>query len=338
MQRVPYPRPRTALLPVCTALALTFVLTLSHPEGARVLRVTVGTGGSGGVYQVYGDGLTQVTTASPNTEISTRVTGASVENLELVARGEIDAAFTLADVAALSVAGRAPFDRPLPVAAVARLYDNHTHVVVQRDSPYEEIAELEGATVSVGAPGSGTEMMAERLLSLTGLGADDDPGVDRRRLPIEDSTEALASGEIEAFVWSGGLPTRAVAELAEDTPIRLLDLSQHVPELVQGYGEYFSELPVPAHTYPGVPAVRTIGVPSMLVVAAHMPEEDARDLTRVLFESRADMSAIHPVALHLDSRSAIATQPVPLHPGAARYYRSVKYAHDSWTVPAPPEG
>jgi len=339
MRQAPSPRPHTALLSACTALALTLVLTLSHPEGARVLRVTIGTGGSGGVYQVYGDGLAQVTTASPNTEISTRVTGASVENLELVAGGEVDAAFTLADVAALSVAGRGPFDEPLPVAAVARLYDNHTHVVVHRDSPYEEVADLAGTTVSVGAPGSGTEMMAERLLELSGLGEDGDgPGVDRRQLAIEESAEALASGEADAFVWSGGLPTRAVAELAEETPIRLLDLSQHVPELVEGYGEYFSELPVPAHTYPGVPAVRTIGVPSMLVVSVHMPEEDARELTRVLFESRADMSVIHPVALHLDSRSAIATQPVPLHPGAAGYYRSVKYAHDSWTLPAAPEG
>ncbi|WP_017610652.1 TAXI family TRAP transporter solute-binding subunit [Nocardiopsis xinjiangensis] len=211
-------------------------------------------------------------------------------------------------------------------------------MVVHRDAPHEEVADLEGTTVSVGAPGSGTEMMAERLLGSAGLGEDaDGPGVDRRRLAIEDSAGALAAGEIDAFVWSGGLPTRAVAELAGQTPIRLLDLSQHVPELVEGYGEYFSELPVPARTYPGVPAVRTIGVPSMLVVSAHMPDEDARDLTRVLFESRADMSLIHPVALHLDSRSAIATRPVPLHPGAAGYYRSIKYAHDSWTVPASSE-
>ena len=93
---------------------------------------------------------------------------------------------------------------------------------------------------------------------------------------------------------------------------------------------------MPAHTYPGVPAVRTIGVPSLLVVGAHMPDDDARDLTRVLFESRSELTGIHPVALHLDTRSAIATLPVPLHPGATRYYRSVKYAHDPWTVTAPP--
>lgn len=331
MQRAASRRAGRVFLPASAVVALSLVLTLSHPEGARVLRVSVGTGGAGGVYQVYGDGLAEVTADFPNTEVSTRVTGASVENLELVARGELDAAFTLADVAALSVEGEAPFDEPLPVAAVARLYDNHTHVVVREGSPYEEVADLEDTPVSVGAPGSGTEMMAERLLDAAGA-----EGVDRRRLSIEDSAEALSEGRIEAFVWSGGLPTRAVAELAEETPIRLLDLAQHVPDLVAEHGEYFSELAVPAHTYPGVPPVRTIGVPSLLVVGAHMPEDDARDLTRVLFESRSDLTAIHPVALHLDARSAIATLPVPLHPGAARYYRSVKYAHDPWTVTASP--
>ncbi|WP_017616052.1 TAXI family TRAP transporter solute-binding subunit [Nocardiopsis salina] len=322
MQRAPSRRAGRVLLPASAVLVLSLVLTLSHPEGARVLRVSVGTGGAGGVYQVYGDGLAEVTADFPNTEISTQVTGASVENLELVARGELDAAFTLADVAALSVEGEAPFDEPL---------DNHTHVVVRDGSPYEEVADLEETPVSVGAPGSGTEMMAERLLHSAGA-----EGVDRRRLPIEDSAEALAEGRIEAFVWSGGLPTRAVADLAEETPIRLLDLAQHVPDLVAEHGEYFSELAVPAHTYPGVPAVRTIGVPSLLVVGAHMPDDDARDLTRVLFESRSELTGIHPVALHLDTRSAIATLPVPLHPGATRYYRSVKYAHDPWTVTAPP--
>ncbi|WP_017585401.1 TAXI family TRAP transporter solute-binding subunit [Nocardiopsis ganjiahuensis] len=321
------------------------VLTWAYPPHPAPLRLSIGTGGAGGVYHVYGAGLAEVTGARQDTEITALTTAASVENNLLVADGSLDAAFTLADVAALAVSGEEPFDRPLPVSAVARLYDNHAHVVVRADSPYEKVSDLAGGTVSVGAMGSGTEMMADRLLDLSGLEevpASEGPGANpagvvRLQLSIGNSALALENERIDAFFWSGGLPTQAVGDLAERVPIRLLDLADHVPDLVDAYGEYFSELPVPAGTYEGVPAVRTIGVPSLLVVNTRMSEGRAEEFTRLLFESQADLVDIHPVALHLHPRSAIATLPVPLHPGAADYYRSVKYAYDEPAAdPGPP--
>ncbi|MCY9785864.1 TAXI family TRAP transporter solute-binding subunit [Nocardiopsis sp. EMB25] len=320
-----------------TVVLTAALLTSSLPPHEDLLRLSVGTGGEGGVYFEYGSGLAGVVDAEPDgTEIVAVPTAASVENNRLVAAGAVDAAFTLADVAALAVAGEPPFDEPLPVAAIARLYDNHTHLVVRAESEHTEIGDLAGGTVSLGASGSGTEMMAERLLSLAGLaeiteeerdgGAD---GVVPVRLPIGESARALEEGRVDAFFWSGGLPTRAVADLAARTPIRLIDLAEHVSPLVEEYGEHFTEMPVPAGTYPGVPAVRTIGVPSLLVVNDRMPDEVAGELTRLLFESRPDLVGVHPVALSLNPRSAIATLPVPLHPGAAAYYRSVKYAYEA---------
>ncbi|OOC55538.1 MULTISPECIES: TAXI family TRAP transporter solute-binding subunit [Nocardiopsis] len=334
MVRPPTRWPGTVSGALLALLATASLLTWSQPRSPEPLRLSVGTGGTGGVYHVYGAGLAQAATAYPGTEIVALTTAASVENNRLVAAGDVDAAFTLADVAALAVAGDPPFGEPLPVSAIARLYDNHTHLVVRADSPYETVADLAGSTVSVGARGSGTEMMAERLLDLAGAG-EAAPGartgerdVTRLRMPIGASARALEEGRIDAFFWSGGLPTQAVADLAERVPVRLVDLADHVPELIDGYGEYFSELPVPAGTYSGVPAVRTIGVPSLLVVNASMPDDVARDLIRLLFDSRAELVRFHPVALHLHPRSAIATLPVPLHPGAAAYYREVKYAND----------
>ncbi|MEE2036444.1 TAXI family TRAP transporter solute-binding subunit [Nocardiopsis sp. CT-R113] len=312
------------------------LLTWSQTWVSDPLRLSIGTGGEGGVYHVYGSGLAQIATARPDTEITALTTAASVENNLLVASGSLDAAFTLADVAALAVAGDPPFEEPLPITAIARLYDNHTHLVVRADSPYEKVADLAGATVSVGARGSGTEMMADRLLDLAGLRAapagtgasPPEDGAVRLQLSIGASAHALENGDVDAFFWSGGLPTQAVTDLSERTPIRLVDLADHVPALVGAYGEYFSELPVPAGTYPGVPSVRTIGVPSLLVAGAAMPDDSAEDLTRLLFEWREQLVRIHPVALHLHTRSAIATLPIPLHPGAAEYYREVKYAYD----------
>lgn len=316
------------------------LLSWSHPPRTDPLRLSIGTGGAGGVYHVYGTGLAQVARADRDTQITALTTAASVENNNLVSAGSLDAAFTLADVAALAVDGESPFAEPLPISAIARLYDNHTHVVVRADSPYEEISDLAGGTVSVGAVDSGTEMMAERLLELADLqdvseevdagGADE--GVARLRLSIGASATALEEGRIDAFFWSGGIPTQAVGDLAERVPIRLLDLAEHVPDLVEEHGEYFSELPVPTGTYEDVPAVRTIGVPSLLVVNDRMPAGTAEDFTRLLFEAQADMVDVHPVALHLHPRSAIATLPVPLHPGAAAYYQSVKFAHDESTT------
>ncbi|CAL9530358.1 hypothetical protein SUDANB121_04043 [Nocardiopsis dassonvillei] len=321
------------LTAACLVLAASApLLTASAPDGPEPLRLTLGTGGSGGVYHEYGAALAGIVSSQPgDVRISALTTAASVENNRLVANGTVDAAFTLSDVAALAVAGDPPFEEPLPVNAIARLYDNHTHVVVRAESPYRNLEDLAGTVVSVGSQGSGTEMMAERLLDLVDLGGRGDPSggrVYRVRLSIEASTTALERGDIDAFFWSGGLPTQAVADLAARHPVRLLDLSEHVSTLSDEYGAYFSELPVPADTYPGVPAVRTIGVPSLLVVNADMPRADAEELTRLLFASRARLAEIHPVALQLHPRSAISTLPVPLHPGAADYYAEVKYAHD----------
>lgn len=323
----------TRFLAVCTVVVTT--LTWASPLHSAPLRLSVGTGGAGGVYHVYGSGLAQVTEARQDTWITALTTAASVENNLRVADGTLDVAFTLSDVAALAVEGKKPFERPLPISAIARLYDNHTHVVVRADSPVEEIADLAGGSVSVGSAGSGTEMMADRLLELSGLRVSPigevpspDGEVERLQLSIGDSARALEEGRVDAFVWSGGIPTEAVGELAERLPIRLLDLASHVPALTEQYGEYFTELPVPAGTYANVPAVRTIGVPSLLVVNSAMPEYQAEEFTRLLFEFQADLVEIHPVALHLHPRSAISTLPVPLHPGAVDYYRSVKYAND----------
>lgn len=361
MARPPTHRLWATIRFLTTVLVAVSLLSWSQPPRPDPLDLSIGTGGTGGVYHVYGTGLAQVIGSDPDVRVTALTTAASVQNNRLVASGSLDVAFTLADVAALAVEGAEPFDAPLPITAIARLYDNHTHVVVRANSPYESVADLAGGTVSVGAMGSGTEMIAERLLGISGLdqapglppkapmdeepprdvaapaGASAPTGVTRYRLSIGSSAKALEEERIDAFFWSGGLPTQAISDLAARVPIRLLDLSEDVPELIEEYGEFYSESPVPTGTYENVPAVRTIGVPSLLVANAHMPERTAETFTRLLFESQDALAEIHPVTLHLHPRSAIATLPVPLHPGATTYYRSVKYAFDGSVLgQAPP--
>ena len=124
----------------------------------------------------------------------------------------------------LAVSGTPPFDEPLPVRALGRLYDQPTHLVVRADSEIAELPDLAGRTISVGAAGSGTRTQANRLLRVAELR--ESGALEKRSMDLQDSAHALESDQIDAFFWSGGLPSAAVTELAQRTPIRLVDLAE----------------------------------------------------------------------------------------------------------------
>lgn len=309
---------------IAAALLLASVTTGCGGERAEhPWRLVIATGGRGGVYYAYGQGLAQATRAHlPGADPQVESTAASVENLRMVGSGRADVAFTLADSAALAFEGRPPFSARLPVVALARLYENVTHLVVAADSSIRRLRDLRGRVVSVGASGSGTELIATRLLTAAGI--DPAKGIHTRRLAVADAAAALRDGHVDAFFFSGGLPTGAIAELARQTPIRLVDLGDYAERLGRQYHAFYEERSIPASTYGLAAPVRTVGVPNYLVVNSAMPEERAYALTRLLFRQRDVLALAHPEALHLNLRAAISTDPLPLHPGAIRYYRESK--------------
>jgi uncharacterized protein len=175
--------------------------------------------------------------------------------------------------------------------------------------------------VSVGAPDSGVRVIAERLLAVAGLSTAAD--LLAVQLGIDESLAAVAAGEIDAFFWSGGLPTRGVSDLAERQPIRLLDLEDVVAPMRASFPVYAAGT-VPARSY-GIPEpVTTLLVRNFLLVGAGMPDELARALVAGLFAAQEELAAASPAALTIDLRAAIGTQPVPLHPGAERFFREEK--------------
>lgn len=305
--------------------ALTAVLLLAGCGGSDAPprpseEIKVATGNPGGVYAEYGAGYADlIRSRLPDASARVLHTGGSVDNLRRVAAGQAQAGFTLADSAADAVAGSAPFSRRLPVVALASLYDNYVQLVVRADSPVRSTKALRGLRVSVGAEGSGTALIAERILRVAGLS----PGSDLTslRLDVRESATALAEGRIDAFFWSGGLPTGAITELRRSTMIRLVDLGDVVDELTRSYGELYTETTVPAVVYGAQSAVITVSVPNFLVVRRDMPDAEAYWLTRLLFEGQSRLIRAHPEARRLDRRTAIATHPLQLHPGAARWYR-----------------
>jgi TRAP transporter TAXI family solute receptor len=320
-------RRRTVLSGAGAALAGSLVGALascgSSPDyPAGPLRIA--SGRRGGVYYEYADGVAAVVHAVlPRLSPVVLPTAASLENLWILNAGYAELAFTSADAAADGYRGMGRFTAPIPMAALARIYESYLHLVVRRDRGIRRVLDLRGKAVSIGEQDSGTELFATRVLKLAGL----DPARDLRavRLPPEQAAESVQAGQLDAMFFLGGIPTSAVAGLVTSgTPVALLDLGGHVSALRAQYGEVYLERTIPASTYRQPAPTVTAGVANYLVVPGAMDARVAYRLVRALFEHRDMLAAAHPAGSRLDRGAAISTDPLPLHPGAERYYREAK--------------
>nr|WP_269205061.1 TAXI family TRAP transporter solute-binding subunit [Motilibacter aurantiacus] len=302
------------------ALAVRLLVPPSSPEAGGAL--VIATGGVKGVYFEYGRAVAALAESELD-GVSARVepTTGSVENIRGLVAGRFTVAFSASDVAADAVRGRPPFTAPLPLQALGRIYDDYVHLVVPASSPAQSVRDLVGQRVSLGSPGSGTEVIADRVLAAAGLSRDD---VRERHLSLSDSADALRAGRLDAFFWSGGLPSGGVTELAASLPIRLLPLGDAAEQLRERYGASYRTARTPAATYRGVEPVETIAIANYLLTRPDAPAGLVEGLTRLLFDLRDDLARDVPLAARLDRGAAIFTEPVPLHAGAERYYRRVK--------------
>jgi TRAP transporter TAXI family solute receptor len=284
----------------------------------------IASGGVGGVYYAYAQGIEAVVRSSlPRLRPAVLSTAASVENLRLVSAGRAEIGFAAADAASDGYLGRPPFTEALPVLALGRIYEDYLHLVVRRDRGITGVTDLRGHRISVGAPGSGTELFANRLLPVAGLNMTTDLHAERLNPGV--AADAVRSGRLDGMLFSGGIPTAAIASLANSVAITLLELGSFVRQLRERYGEVYVERTIPASAYGlGTPTV-TVGIANYLVVLRTMVEPVAYRVTRALFERRDLLAAAHPVGSRLDRGAAISTEPLPLHPGAIRYYREAKH-------------
>ncbi|MBA2301925.1 MAG: TAXI family TRAP transporter solute-binding subunit [Acidobacteria bacterium] len=313
------------MLKLSPAVVFAAGLTLGCAGGGQGSQfLSIATGGTGGVYYPYGGGLAKILNENlAGVRTTAEVTSASVDNLKLIRDGKADIAFALADTVADAVNGRGAFaGAPAPAASIAVLYSNYTQLVTLANAEIRSVADLRGKIVSTGSPGSGTEVIAFRILRAAGLNPDAD--VTRQGLGASESAGALKDGKVAAFFWSGGLPTAAVQDLAhsQGITIRLIPTGELVPALQREHGPLYFPLEVPKDAYPGVTApVSVVGVANVLVVNRSMPDQLAYDITRLLFEKQPELAAIHPEARNLALPSAIQGSPAEFHPGALRYFR-----------------
>ncbi len=288
------------------------------------VRLSIATGGTGGVYFPMGGGLASLITKHiPGVIANVEVTPASVDNMRLIQAKRVDVAFTLADTAHDAYKGEDVFKgSPVPLRTLAPLYNNFNHLITMEGTGISTIADLKGKRVSVGAPGSGTEVTALRILDAAGISHDRD--IRKERLGADQSADALKDRKIDAYFWSGGLPTGSVLGLAV-TPgirIRLIALDTLVPVMQRKYGNLYFRSVISKEYYPGMPAdAPTIGVANLLVVHQDFDAEIAYQITKLLFERRADLAIVHKEAANITTIGIAGRSPVPFHPGAIRYYK-----------------
>ncbi|MFW5420644.1 TAXI family TRAP transporter solute-binding subunit [Nocardiopsis sp. CNT-189] len=277
---------------------------------AKAERLTIATGPRGAVFREIGGALAgYLRDVLPGTEIETLATHASSDNLRLLARGEVDIGPTSLDAFDPDTAG---------VAALCRLYDSYLHLMVPAESGIRELADLDGGRASLGAEDSGTEYTVRRLAELTGV------EIEPLLLNQAGSAEELEAGRIDAMFSLTGVPTPAIVGLAERLPLRAVELHREADRMADARPEVYYPGTLSGTAYRGVRPVRTLSVPNVLLARADLPDDIAEAVTGTVFDRAPAMARTRPEAAQINVRTGIATGAVPMHPGAARWFRSQK--------------
>ncbi|GLR65148.1 TAXI family TRAP transporter solute-binding subunit [Marinospirillum insulare] len=308
--------------------ALALSLPLSLLVGTATVQaeqtLSIATGGTGGVYYPIGGGLAEMIGRHiPGYTGVAEVTGASVENMGLIHREDSDLAIALADSVYKAYHGEGVFKgrKVADVRALGSVYPNAVQLVTLADSGINSLSDLKGKRVSLGAPGSGTEVNARTLLEANGIKTSD---LNARRLNFNETGDALRDGDIDAGFWSVGPPTSSILSLATSRKIKIIAISQQEMAKAMKVEPVFAPYTLRAGMYEGVDQpVQTLSIPNVLTVNASMSDELAYQITRTLFEKVEELRAIHSAANDTTVEFSLGSTPIPLHPGALRYYQEI---------------
>lgn len=310
---------RTLLAASVVALSASFGATTAKAQEF----INVLTGGTSGVYYPLGVALSEIYGQNiDGARTQVQATKASVENLNLLQAGRGEIGFTLGDSLKEAWAGNteAGFPGKLDkLRAIAAIYPNFVQIVASKESGITTLEELKGRSLSVGAPASGTELNARAIFAAAGMSYEDLGKLEY--LPFAESVELIKNRQLDSTLQSAGLGVASLRDLATSVPINVVAVS---PEIVEKIGAPFVSVTIPAGTYDGqTEDVQTAAVGNFLVSHEGVSEETAYQMTKLLFENLDKMAASHAAARDIDVNKAIEGMPIPLHPGAERYYREV---------------
>lgn len=329
--------PRWAGLGIVTALVLAAAPLAAEQVGNPApVFFRIGTASTAGTYYPIGGLLTQAISAPPGARpcadagvcgvpgvvASALASTGSVANVQAVQGGALESALVQGDVAALAHAGTAQDQPPADkLRAIANLYPEAIHLVVRQGTDIDSVADLRGRRVSLDEQGSGTLVDARIILAGAGLSEQDITPV---HLTLDEAGAAMAQGRLDALFFVGGYPAGAIAQLASQQPIRILPIDGALAQGLTGAHGFFSRGTIPAGTYEGQEAdVRTLTIGAQWVTSADQPEALIHDITRALWSARSRrlLDAGHARGSDITPDRALQGVAIPLHPGAARYYR-----------------
>jgi TRAP transporter TAXI family solute receptor len=297
---------------------------LLFAASAQAQNISIATGGTGGVYYPLGGGMAAMLSKYvPGIQATAEVTGGSVANLQLIGTGKPYLGMTMADATLDAYKGEDKFKgKPVPVRTLLIMYPNRMHVVTIEGSGINSLKELKGKRVSTGSGGSATEVMAFRVIEAAGL--DKDKDLNRERLGVAESVNAIKDRKIDAFFWVGGLPTAAVTDLA-NTPgvkIKLIDHAEVVPAMNKKYGKLYVNDTIGKDIYRGMDKDNKIAtVNNLLVAHQNMDDKTAYSIVKAVFDHKDELVRTHKEAenIKLENQKKSAS-PVPWHPGAVKYF------------------
>ncbi|GIO08262.1 C4-dicarboxylate ABC transporter substrate-binding protein [Brevibacillus reuszeri] len=282
-------------------------------------QLVIATGGTGGTYYPLGGGMADHITKNAGITATAQATGASAENIRLLRDKKADIAFTQNDIAEYASKGTNMFQQDGKIEAfqaLGALYDETIQIVVSADSNIKNVADLKGKRVSVGAPGSGTEVNAQQILEAYGLTFDD---TKLQRLSFADSAKAIQDGQLDAAFQTAGTPTAAITELAATTGVKIIPIDADKIDAIIAKYPFYVKTVVPANTYQTVPEeVTTVSVKSMLLVRADLSEDLVYKVTKAIFENTDKLG--HAKAKEIKMESVLAGVSIPIHPGAKKYF------------------
>jgi hypothetical protein len=322
------------------SLWLVFILTLSlmvgcspaaeEPAGeepgdapAEEVFLSVATGGTGGTYYPLGGAIAKIFNENiEGVTANAQSTGASAENVNLVAQGEAELAFVQNDVTYYAWTGTETFDGQEPITNIrgmAMLYPEVIQVIATADSGIETIEDLAGMKVAVGAPGSGTEVNARQILEEYGMTYDDLGKADY--LSFNEAADQLKNKQVDAAFVTGALPTSAVTEVTQTADIVVVAMDgAKIATLAEKY-PFYTEVSIPGDTYNGMTGdVTSAAVMAMLIVPEDLSEDLVYNMTKSMFEQRQVIIDTHARGNDIKLETALAGMPIDLHAGAQKYY------------------
>lgn len=302
------------------ALATVMVLGLAGVSHAAKSYLSIATGGTSGTYYPIGGAIASAVTKGSEIQATAETGNASVANINLVAKGDIEVAFVQNDIAFWAYTGKLMFKSPMSnVRAVASLYPEHVQMILAGDSNIKTLADLKGKRVGVGAPGSGVEGDVQAIFQVAKLGYKD-MKVDF--LDFGATTNRFKDNQIDAGFVVSGYPTASVMDLSMTKNITLMDFSEEFLKELAAVHPYFVPSMIPGGTYKGIDKdIKTPAVMAILVTHEKMSEDVIYNFTKAMFDNIDSIHASHAKGKEINLQTALDGLTVPLHPGAAKYFK-----------------